>query len=259
MNTARTSFLVALIMFTCLCGVVAQNCLIVEQRTTRDNADDERLVAAKTMVVKYHYDRFGRLDTMVKETGQVYTWRYIADTVVQQTGNRTSRTNNTYVMNRQGNVELQEAITDVFANDTTEARIASNMAVYNYFYNGEGKLAEMLSYGNEDNLNTKTVYKWENGNKIAEEVVDAKGKVSERLVYEYYEDKPYQNLYPTAVNLHDTPRNLIKTSSVQVNGVPLMTLTFFYEYNANGLISKLTTVSSTDNHKSVTEFIYDCR
>lgn len=259
MKTIAGRFLAAIILCTAFVFGHAQNCLVTEHRTTKINGDDDRLGVTKTAVVKYSYDRFGRLDTMINENGQVSYWRYINDTIQQQSASPVSKTVNTYFLNRKGKAEQLETITDVFANDTSEVRISSNMSVSNYMYDRDGYLETIIAWGNRDNLNTKTVYKWSNGNKTAEEVVDNKGKVSERRVYEYYEDKPYQNLYPVAVNVGDTPKNMIKSSSYQLNGVTLMTLSFFYEYSATGLISKLTTVSSVDNRKTVTEFTYDCR
>lgn len=255
----KAIYILPVLLLLCIQPVAAQHCNLLQQTVVRHNAEDERLGSDRKNTTTYHYDYYNRPDTMVSETGQVYTWHYHNDTIIQYTETRNTQTVNTYLPDGIGHIAALVSIT-FYKNDSTgQVAPFADTVVNSYMYAADGTLFETITFGNQPGKNSRVKYTWAGGNKISEEYGDMRNRTRQRQLYEYYTDKPYQQLFPNQHGPADYSRNLVKRSALEVNNKPVMTIDFTYEFNAQGLVTRMTSLNVQNNQKTYTTFVYDCR
>ena len=135
-------------------------------------------------------------------------------------------------------------------------------------YSVDGYLAKIVAttittsnkpgYVTQTSTNT-TTYTYTNGNRVSGQQTGGSGTYN--TVYEYYTDKP-NNLPNTddeilTFLLGKRSTNLIKKEVVTSGTSPVFTANYTYAFNADGLISKQTTVSGTNTYNQL--FEYSCK
>ncbi len=255
----KTMYILPVLLLLYLQPVVAQHCNLVQQTAVRHNAEDERLGSERKSTITYQYDAYNRIDTMVTETGQVYTWHYRNDTIIQQTETRQTQTINTYLPDGNGHITALVSITFYINDSTGQLAPFADTVVSSYMYAADGTLFETITFGNQPGKNSRVKYTWTGGNKTCEEYGDMRNRTRQRQLYEYYTDVPYQQLFPGQQAPADYSRNLVKRSVLEVSNKPVLTIEFTYEFNAQGLVTRMTSLNVHNNQKTYTTFVYDCR
>ena len=255
----KTIYILPVLLLLYLQPVMAQHCNLVQQIVTRYNAEDERLGSERKNTTTYHYDAYNRIDTMLTETGEAFTWQYSGDTVAVQNSTGNTQTINTYIPDVNGRSATLLAVTFYINDSTGQVSPVADTAVSSYMYAPDGTLVETITLSNRSYKNGRVKYNWVNGNKIVEEYGDLRNHTQQRQLYEYYTDIPYQQLFPNQQAPADYSRNLVKRSVLEVNNRPVMTIEFTYDFNAQGLVTRMTSLNVHNNQKTYTTFVYDCR
>lgn len=255
----KTMYILPALLLLYLQPVVAQHCNLVQQTVVRHNAEDERLGSDRKNITTYYYDAYNRLDSMVTETGEVFTWQYNGDTIAVQNSTGNTQTINTYLPDASGRTAALLTVTFYINDSTGQVSPVADTAVSSYMYAPDGTLLETITLSNRSYKNGRVKYNWANGNKIVEEYGDLRNHTQQRQLYEYYTDVPYQQLFPNQQTPADYSRNLVKRSVLEVNNRPVMTIEFTYDFNAQGLIARMTSLNVHNNQKTYTTFVYDCR
>lgn len=252
--------LIILILSATVVAGHSQTCQLKRQTIIRYNAAGNIVGPPGQQIATtvYSYNANGKLQTMRMPWGQVYSYDYNGDTITEKTNTLRTETTTSYITGDNGKLQYSYVLVYTFANDSSDQRIDSSLTISNYLYANDGYLAETISWEQGTPLQTKTKHTWVNGNNTVNEVYDLKGRVKEKQVFEYYDDKPYQNLYPTPGNQFSQTRNLLKSINTLLNGRPLDLFTYIYEYNPDGTVKTLKIALSGGNY-SITEFAYDCR
>lgn len=250
-----TTLLLLVISYT----LQAQRCNIVQQTVSRGTKEDERLGAGKITNTYYYYNADNLLDSVVNDKGVVHVCKYSGDTVFVTAYSSVTISTATYLPDETGKFYALVETTRMVDKEGNLSASDVDTTVSNYLYGAGNRLAEVIKFSNASYKNSRVKVMWENGNKIAEEFSDNKGKISQRQLYEYYTDKPYQQLYPLEVNTADRTKNLVKRSVLEIGGTKIMTIDFSYEWNADGLVSKMLSTTAGDSRTTVTTFTYNCR
>ncbi|HRG90313.1 MAG TPA: hypothetical protein PLW44_14910 [Chitinophagales bacterium] len=255
----KTMYILPVLLLLYLQPVVAQHCNLVQQTVVRHNAEDERLGSDRKNITTYHYDAYNRLDSMVTETNEVFTWQYSGDTITVQNSTGNTQTINVYLPDERRRTAALITVTFYINDSTGQVSPVADTTVSSYMYAPDGTLVETITLSNRSYKNGRIKYNWVNGNKIAEEYGDLRNHTQQRQLYEYYTDMPYQQLFPNQQAPTDYSRNLVKRSVLEVNNRPVMTIEFTYDFNAQDLVTRMTSLNVQNNQKTYTTFVYDCR
>lgn len=254
-----TGILSTLLLLSVNYTVNGQHCRLVKQTISAGTQDDVRIGAAKVMETQFYYNSDNGLDSVTSYLGQSYACRYNGDTITVVTYNKRAYTTATYLPDETGKFYALVETTRMVDKDGNFSSNDVDTTVSNYLYDIDNRVVEVIRFSNASYKNSRVKIIWENGNKIAEEFSDNKGKISQRQLYEYYNDKPYQQLYPLEVNTADRTKNLVKRSVLEVGGAKVMTVDFSYEWNVDGLVTKMLSTTAGDSRTTVTTFTYNCR
>jgi len=259
MKSAFISFFILLIAHSSF----AQKCHLIQETFRNYDSLGNRLGGEEASITKYHYDKQGRMDTMFLFYNVDNYWSYKKDTVIMKDYRYNSTITHTYILDKTGKVQkCYETEYRFYINslgEQTAEVIDSDIVVRSWLYNKEGYCIEHSSRGNKNYLvDGVQKYKWENGNRIIDEFYDDKGLLFQTQEYEYYTDKPFQDLYPSPIRTGTSNKYLIKSLCSRVIGSHFTMCGFYdYEYNSLGLVNKCKETFGNDIR--ISEYTYDCK
>ncbi len=235
----------------------SQKCLLVKESSSVCDSLGNRLNDNEPSINSFHYDKEGRVDTTISANHLFCYWFYKPDTVITKENRGATENVSILVINKSGYIQQMQYKSYIYTDTTHRWVIDSNISIYNCLYDDEWHLVEMSSTGSKPYSNTKFKFIWKNGNKLYDEMYTGNNKLSRRQIYEYYDDKPFQDLSAEPVSTGIRTKNLIKSVSVEFNKKITMKTSYTYECNSNGLIRKRK--EHSQGYITISEYSYECR
>jgi hypothetical protein len=235
----------AVLLSTCKKDETTTTCKVIQSKLVDANTTD-------TIVANFTYGSDGKLIKLDMGGGNYTTYTYSGGTMTKivYTNNIMSETD-VYTLNSSG-------YADIAINKNANSQVVSNTV---YVYDENGYLTTKTTTMTADNTDvTTTTYSYDdNGNRtstITDHYVGGNDVFNSENDFEYYTDKINKNASTIAYE-GKSNTNLAKTNTYTVMGNLALTTTYAYELDANGYISKLTTVSGGSIFYTFS--VYNCK